>query len=138
MVVFGFHTRALEIIVDCLQTAGIPCALLNGPTSETKRVQIVKDFQAGKIKCAVLNYKSGGTGITLTASAHLDMFESSWSPADNAQAIKRISRIGQTRNCRARISLCKFNRSARDAAGVGEDRCYRSDRRLLTICYRQA
>lgn len=106
MVVFGFHTRALEIIVDCLQTAGIPCALLNGPTSETKRVQIVKDFQAGKIKCAVLNYKSGGTGITLTASAHLDMFESSWSPADNAQAIKRISRIGQTRNCRARfISL---------------------------------
>ena len=78
-------------------------------------------------------------GITLTASAHLDMFESSWSPADNAQAIKRISRIGQTRNCRARFHFPFANSiDQRVTQRVSRRRCYRSDRRLLTICYRQA
>ena len=113
-------------------------ALLNGPTSETKRVQIVKDFQAGKIKCAVLNYKSGGTGITLTASAHLDMFESSWTPADNAQLSSGLAASAKPATAARGSFPCKFNRSARHATGVGEDCCYRSDRRLLTSCYRQA
>ena len=36
MVVFGFHTKALQIIVDCLTAAGIPCGLLDGKTSEAK------------------------------------------------------------------------------------------------------
>lgn len=120
MVVFGFHTKALQIIVDCLTAAGIPCGLLDGKTSEAKRVALVKDFQAKKVKCAVLNYKAGGTGITLTASAHLDMFESSWSPADNAQAIKRISRIGQTRNCRARFISLANSIDQRVTARVAE------------------
>ena len=139
MVVFGFHTKALQIIVDCLTAAGIPCGLLDGKTSEAKRVALVKDFQAKKVKCAVLNYKAGGTGITLTASAHLDMFESSWSPADNAQAIKRISRDRPDAQLPRPVHFpCKFHRSTRDGARSRENFCYCSHRRLLTGCYRRA
>jgi hypothetical protein len=41
--------------------------------------------------------------LTLTAAAHIDMLESDWAPASNYQAIKRVHRITQTRNVRARL-----------------------------------
>jgi hypothetical protein len=41
--------------------------------------------------------------LTLTAAAHIDMLESDWAPVANYQAIKRVHRLTQTRNVRARL-----------------------------------
>jgi SWI/SNF-related matrix-associated actin-dependent regulator 1 of chromatin subfamily A len=49
------------------------------------------------------NIKAAGVGLTLTASCEIDVLESDWSPAGNAQAIKRVHRIGQTEKVRARF-----------------------------------
>jgi SNF2 family DNA or RNA helicase len=49
------------------------------------------------------NIRAAGTGLTLTAASDLILFESDWAPAANAQAIKRIHRIGQKNECRARF-----------------------------------
>lgn len=46
---------------------------------------------------------AAGIGITLTRATEIVLVEPSWSPEDNAQAIKRIHRIGQDRPCRARL-----------------------------------
>lgn len=46
---------------------------------------------------------AAGTGITLTRAHEIVLVEPSWSPSENAQAIKRIHRIGQEHPCRARI-----------------------------------
>jgi SNF2 family DNA or RNA helicase len=44
----------------------------------------------------------------LTESSDIDIFESDWSPAGNAQAIKRVHRYGQQREVSARfITLAK-------------------------------
>lgn len=51
----------------------------------------------------IANIRAGGTGLTLTAGASIDMFESDWAPANNAQALMRVHRIGQTRNVQARF-----------------------------------
>ncbi|MFX7040781.1 helicase-related protein, partial [Acinetobacter baumannii] len=42
------------------------------------------------------NVRAAGTGLTLTAASDIVMLESSWTPADNAQALMRVHRVGQS------------------------------------------
>ena len=102
IVIFGIHRKALEIVRDGLARFGV--VRIDGDTSERDRVEAVRRFQEDPdCRVCVANIKSGGTGLTLTAASRVDMFESDWAPASNAQALKRIHRIGQTRECEARF-----------------------------------
>lgn len=104
VVVMGLHKRALIAVQAALRKAGISCVLVNGDTPETQRVAAVDAFQNDPA-CRVFlgNIRAAGTGLTLTAAAEIVMMEQSWSPADNAQALMRVHRIGQTRTVRARF-----------------------------------
>lgn len=103
-VIFGIHIAALRRIRDGLELAGIRCTGITGETSEVQRGEAVRRFQ-NDADCRVFvgNIKAAGTGLTLTAGAEVDMFESDWAPASNAQALMRVHRIGQTRNVQARF-----------------------------------
>ena len=105
---FGIHVRALEIVKQELEAAGIGCVLVNGTIRDPKvKQKAVDDFQS-ESWCRVFlgNMVSAGTGLTLTAANQLDLLEASWVPAENEQAMKRIHRISQTRNAFVRfISL---------------------------------
>lgn len=103
-VVYGIHKDALYMVRDYLLRHGIEAVVNNGDTPERDRVANVNRFQTTP-ECRVFigNIKAAGVGLTLTASCAIDMLESDWTPAGNAQAIKRIHRIGQTRNVHARF-----------------------------------
>jgi SWI/SNF-related matrix-associated actin-dependent regulator of chromatin subfamily A-like protein 1 len=103
-VVFGIHTAALRRIRSGLESSGIGCTGITGETGERERMRSVEAFQTDP-DCRVFvgNIRAAGTGLTLTASADVDMFESDWSPAGNAQALMRVHRIGQKQNVRARF-----------------------------------
>ncbi len=104
MVVFGLHREALRSVRDYLARNGIRCGLIAGDTGETERQSIIRDFQGDPgYRVVVANIKAAGTAVTLTASAHLDLLEQDWSPGNNAQAVKRVHRISQTRNVRVRV-----------------------------------
>ncbi len=104
MVIFGIHTEPLKLLHRELNARGYKAVILTGDTPEAQRMEAVKAFQEDpEVRAFIGNIKAGGTGITLTAAAELTLFESSWAPADNAQAIKRIHRINQVRTCRARF-----------------------------------
>ena len=108
-VVFGIHTAALRRIRRGLEDSGVGCTGITGETSERDRALAMSAF-ADDPDCRVFvgNIRAAGTGLTLTASADVDMLEASWAPADNAQALMRIHRIGQTKACHARfITLAK-------------------------------
>lgn len=104
IVLFGIHTRALDIIRDGLGARGVGSVVLDGRSSEKERVESVRAFQ-GDPDCRVFvgNIRAAGTGITLTASSDIIVFEPDWSPANNAQALMRVHRIGQARTVRARF-----------------------------------
>jgi len=107
LVIMGFHRRALQIIVAHLQQENINAQLIIGGVSETSREQIVRSFQdqPNGVRVIAGNIQSAGTGLTLTAAMRVDMFESSWTPTDNVQAVRRVRRRGQTRPTLARFVM---------------------------------
>lgn len=104
VVVMGISREALIAVRDALARRNIWAVLVQGGVSDTARNDAVLAFQ-GDPKCRVFigNIKAAGTGLTLTAAAHIDMLESDWTPAGNDQAIKRIRRIGQMQKQHARF-----------------------------------
>ena len=106
-VVFGLHIQALTTVAEILRKSGIVCVHIQGKSSESVRQQAIQAFQTDpKVQAFISNMKVGGTGTTLTAACETDIFEPDWSPGNNAQALKRVHRIGQGRTVRARfISL---------------------------------
>lgn len=103
-VVFGIHTEALLYIRNNLQRHGIDSVIAYGETPEWERQEAVHRFMNDpNCKVFIGNIRVAGVGLTLTESSDIDMFESDWSPAGNAQAIKRVHRYGQTRNVTARF-----------------------------------
>ena len=104
LVIFTWHKRAAEIIASSLLGDGFHTTLVDGSTSDDATEAAIRSFQNDpEHRGFVVNMKKGGTGLTLTAAAAIDLFEQSWSPADNAQAIFRVRRIGQERKVRARL-----------------------------------
>jgi SWI/SNF-related matrix-associated actin-dependent regulator 1 of chromatin subfamily A len=109
VVVFCAHKRPVEILCETLRHHGVGFVKIDGSVSDKARGEAVEAFQTKpEIKVFIGNIIAAGTGITLTAAPYLDMLEMSWSPADNAQALKRVHRIGQTQHTNVRfISLAK-------------------------------
>jgi len=69
---------------------------INGETPSSKRQGIVDRFQTDeKIKLAVLQIRSGGVGITLTAASAVAFVELGDTASEHEQAEDRIHRIGQ-------------------------------------------
>lgn len=103
-VVFGIHTEPLLFIKNHLYKHGYDAVIAYGETREADRQEAVQRFMNDpNCKVFIGNIKVAGVGLTLTESSDIDMFESDWSPAGNAQAIKRVHRYGQTQNVTARF-----------------------------------
>lgn len=69
--------------------------IIAGEITAVQRNDLVKKFQAGKLKGLALTIKAGGVGITLTFGSHLLFVDQEFTPALNAQAEDRAVRIGQ-------------------------------------------
>lgn len=103
-VVFGIHSEPILYIQRYLQKHGYEAVVAYGATSEVERQDAVQRFMNDpNCKVFIGNIKVAGVGLTLVESSDIDMFESDWSPAGNAQAIKRVHRYGQTKNVTARF-----------------------------------
>lgn len=107
LVVMANHRKAIDLVTQHLQQAGVNAQSITGATSERDRTAHVRSFQddPNGVRVIVGNIQAAGTGLTLTAACRLDMLESSWTPADNVQAIRRVRRKGQTRPTLARFVM---------------------------------
>lgn len=108
-VVFCVHTEPLLYVQRFLRKYGYDCVVAYGDTKEADRIEAVHRFTNDpNCKVFIGNIKVAGVGLTLTESFEIDMLESDWSPAGNAQAIKRVHRYGQEHEVHARfVTLAK-------------------------------
>jgi SWI/SNF-related matrix-associated actin-dependent regulator 1 of chromatin subfamily A len=90
LVVFSAHRAPVEALA---QREGWR-AILGGTTAEARR-EIVRDFQAGKLKGIALTIAAGSTGLTLTRASTVLFVDLDWTPAQNIQAEDRVHRISQ-------------------------------------------
>jgi non-specific serine/threonine protein kinase len=73
-----------------------------------KRKGLVADFQSDQgPPFFVISLKAGGTGLNLTAAAHVVHFDRWWNPAVENQATDRAFRIGQTKNVLVHKFVCR-------------------------------
>ena len=105
IVVFGHHTAALRAIYHA---KGIHqyARKIEGTTLQSDRQGHVDAFQTEpNVRVMIGQISAAGTGLTMTAASDMLFLESSWVPADNAQAAMRIHRIGQKNACMVRFAM---------------------------------
>lgn len=103
-VAFFCHTEPLLYVRNYLKKYGYNMVLAYGDTHERDRIEAVRSFmEDDNVHVFGGNMRVAGVGLTLTESSEIDVVESDWSPANNAQAIKRVHRYGQTNEVHARF-----------------------------------
>ncbi len=107
--VFTQFRELTEPLARFLQTVfGRAGQVLHGGTSVAKRRQLVESFQRDDgPPFFVLSLKAGGTGLNLTAAAHVIHFDRWWNPAVEQQATDRAFRIGQKKNVLVHKFVCR-------------------------------
>lgn len=99
VVVFVAHHQVSDTLNQQIVEKGLKVAVLDGRTSQSKRAEIVDEFQNGGLDCLIAGINAAGESITLTRSDTVIFVELDWVPASLQQAEDRIHRIGQKSNC---------------------------------------
>jgi SNF2 family DNA or RNA helicase len=109
LLVFTQFREATEPLAAFLADVfGRPGLVLHGNTPVRARGGIVKRFQEdATAPFFVLSLKAGGSGLNLTAAAHVVHFDRWWNPAVEDQATDRAYRIGQHRNVLVHKLVCR-------------------------------
>lgn len=96
-VLFSEWTGMLNLIEPLLKKRRVPFVRLEGKIPQSKRQQLVNDFQTNP-KCKVfLSTNAGSTGLNLQAADTIINVDLPWNPAVLEQRIARAHRMGQKR-----------------------------------------
>ncbi|MCC7414269.1 MAG: DEAD/DEAH box helicase [Gammaproteobacteria bacterium] len=109
MLVFTQFRETTEPLAGFLaRVFGRPGLVLHGQTVVRRRQALVRKFQEDEdVPFFVLSLKAGGSGLNLTAAAHVVHFDRWWNPAVENQATDRAFRIGQHRNVLVHKFVCR-------------------------------
>lgn len=101
VVLVSNYTQTLDVFECLCRDLQVPCVRLDGSTSITRRHNLVKTFNDPNSNsfAFLLSSKAGGCGINLIGANRLVMFDPDWNPANDKQALARVWRDGQKKNC---------------------------------------
>ena len=102
-IVVMYHHRAIGIVLRERLGKAAPVFGFDGSATSSTRQNQIDDFEVAPRGVFIVQQQAGGVGINLQTATEIALVEPDWSPEVNAQAIKRIHRISQTRPCRARL-----------------------------------
>lgn len=98
--VFSQSRQILNIIERLLKNRHFKILRIDGTVTHlVEREKRIDLFQKNKdYSVFLLTTQVGGVGLTLTAATRVVIFDPSWNPATDAQAVDRVYRIGQKEN----------------------------------------
>ncbi|XP_037678837.1 DNA excision repair protein ERCC-6-like [Choloepus didactylus] len=98
--VFSQSRQILNFIEHLLKNRHFKTLRIDGTiTHLLEREKRINLFQKNKdYSVFLLTTQVGGVGLTLTAATRVVIFDPSWNPATDAQAVDRVYRIGQKEN----------------------------------------
>ncbi|XP_069842841.1 DNA excision repair protein ERCC-6-like [Dendropsophus ebraccatus] len=97
--VFSQSRKMLDMIDRILNNQGFKVMRIDGTVSLLDREKRISMFQTNRsYSVLLLTTQVGGVGLTLTSADRVVIFDPSWNPATDAQAVDRAYRIGQQAN----------------------------------------
>ncbi|XP_043845436.1 DNA excision repair protein ERCC-6-like [Dromiciops gliroides] len=98
--VFSQSRKLLDIIEHLLKKENFKILRIDGTVTHlSERQRRINLFQRSQgVSVFLLTSQVGGVGLTLTAATRVVIFDPSWNPATDAQAVDRVYRIGQKEN----------------------------------------
>uniref|UniRef100_A0A0P4W6W4 DNA repair and recombination protein RAD54-like n=2 Tax=Scylla olivacea TaxID=85551 RepID=A0A0P4W6W4_SCYOL len=101
VVLISNYTQTLDLFQQLAALRRYPFVRLDGSMSIKKRAKIVEKFNdpCGGDFIFMLSSKAGGCGLNLIGANRLVMFDPDWNPANDEQAMARVWRDGQKKNC---------------------------------------
>ncbi|KAI9838109.1 MAG: hypothetical protein M1819_006265 [Sarea resinae] len=103
VVIVSNYTSTLDMLATLLTSLSYPYLRLDGAIPSAKRQDLVDTFNrtpASECFAFLLSAKSGGTGLNLIGASRLVLYDIDWNPATDLQAMARIHRDGQKRECK--------------------------------------
>ncbi|KAJ3768773.1 DNA repair protein, SNF2 family [Lentinula raphanica] len=101
IVLISNYTQTLDLFEKLCRSKKYGFFRLDGTMSITKRQKLVDQFNnpEGKEFIFLLSSKAGGCGINLIGANRLILFDPDWNPAADQQALARVWRDGQKKEC---------------------------------------
>jgi superfamily II DNA or RNA helicase len=96
VLIFSQFVKHLKLLGQYLIKENIPYYYLDGSVKMAQRQEQVDLFQRGEGKqLFLMQLKTGGVGLNLTAADYVFILDPWWNPASERQAMDRTHRIGQ-------------------------------------------
>lgn len=101
IVLISNYTQTLDLFERLCRNRAYGCLRLDGTMNVSKRQKLVDKFNdpEGKEVVFLLSSKAGGCGLNLIGANRLVLFDPDWNPAADQQALARVWRDGQTKDC---------------------------------------
>ncbi|XP_071339504.1 DNA excision repair protein ERCC-6-like 2 isoform X2 [Trachinotus anak] len=99
VLLFSLSTKLLDVLESYCMAEGLDYSRLDGTTKSKDRVQIVKEFNSSShINLCLVSTMAGGLGLNFVGANVVVLFDPTWNPANDLQAVDRAYRIGQCRD----------------------------------------
>ncbi|KAK7934276.1 hypothetical protein WMY93_005172 [Mugilogobius chulae] len=99
VLLFSLSTKLLDVLESYCMAEGLDYSRLDGNTKSKERVHIVKEFNSSShINICLVSTMAGGLGLNFVGANVVVLFDPTWNPANDLQAIDRAYRIGQCRD----------------------------------------
>ncbi|KAL5598548.1 uncharacterized protein BROUX77_006382 [Berkeleyomyces rouxiae] len=101
IVLISNYTQTLDLFERLCRNRQYGCLRLDGTMNISKRQKLVDRFNdpEGPEFVFLLSSKAGGCGINLIGANRLVLFDPDWNPASDQQALARVWRDGQKKDC---------------------------------------
>uniref|UniRef100_A0A8D0L3E3 DNA excision repair protein ERCC-6-like 2 n=1 Tax=Sphenodon punctatus TaxID=8508 RepID=A0A8D0L3E3_SPHPU len=99
ILLFSFSTKLLDVLERYCMASGLNYRRLDGNTKSEDRVRIVREFNSVQdVNICLVSTMAGGLGLNFVGANVVILFDPTWNPANDLQAIDRAYRIGQCRD----------------------------------------
>jgi len=101
IVLISNYTQTLDLFGALCRAKNYGCLRLDGTMNVNKRQKLVDKFNdpEGPEFVFLLSSKAGGCGLNLIGANRLVLFDPDWNPAADQQALARVWRDGQKKDC---------------------------------------
>lgn len=99
VLLFSLSTKLLDVLESYCMAEGLEYHRLDGNTKSKDRVKIVREFNSSRdVNLCLVSTLAGGLGLNFIGANVVVLFDPTWNPANDLQAIDRAYRIGQCRD----------------------------------------